>query len=390
MNRSKIASWVIEPVDSAIKRKLDALAESDDIAAIAVMPDVHVAGDFCNGVAIASRTRIYPQAVGGDIGCGYLFANIDTQANPLQYRHQCKTAWHCIADSVPIMRGKALRSSADETKRIFESELGHPRLEKLKHRVGMLQLGSLGRGNHFVEIQIDDQDELSILIHSGARSMGQHVLAHHLRAAEFDSCSRLTFLDANSDHGRRYLDDMNWAREYAKASRMSMLQAVADRLGAELSWRVDLDSAIDRDHNHVRNETFESHLPDRKSRGSELLFVHRKGVQRVMASENAVIPGSMGTPTYLVQGREIAASLNSCSHGAGRAISRGKAAHSISEKSFLQATDQIYFDRNRASALLDEAPAAYKDIHKVMKAQRKLVRIVGKRFPLINFKGSRK
>ena len=256
--------------------------------------------------------------------------------------------------------------------------LSHPQLEKAAEREGRLQLGTLGRGNHFVEIQLDQHDQFWLLIHSGSRAMGQMISAHYLQRSKTDLKSGVAHIDADSVCGESFLNDLAWARSYAANNRLAMLNAIVSIVLVPNGIELNEDLIIHMDHNHVQKEAFLD--------GSEYL-VHRKGAQRLLEGQRTVVPGSMGGSTLVVEGRCNRDSLNSCSHGAGRTMSRKQAATRLSMKSLRQKMEGVWFDDRMVRKLLDESPDAYKDIRKVMKAQKELVRIVGQRRPILNFKG---
>lgn len=363
-----IKKWVGHKLDVAIDRRLQRLSGAEDIAKVCVMPDVHLAGDVCNGVAVATKQLIYPQCVGGDIGCGYLSVDIGTcEVN----ENIAAKLLNEIQRAIPINK----HSACDRPD--FKTELSSPALQKALSREGRLQLGTLGRGNHFVELQSNHDNELSLLIHSGSRAMGQLISAHHLKHAIVDRASKLKYIDAETDAGKELLNDLDWARQYAAANRLAMLDAIERKVLPAIGLKVDRETLIHLDHNHVQQETFDG----------ELLWVHRKGAQALPRGQTSLIPGSMGTATYLVEGRGNREALNSCSHGAGRAMSRTEAAARISAKALRREMNNVWFDHRKIASLFDEAPSAYKNIRKVMKAQKELVRIVDQRRPILNFKG---
>ena len=214
-----------------------------------------------------------------------------------------------------------------------------------------------------------------LLIHSGSRAAGQAILAKYLPETERDPNSKVRFLQADSEHGQAYLSDLEWARAYAAANRKQMLKAL-DSAISPFGLRVDFDSVIDVDHNHVQRETHDG----------QSLFVHRKGSQRVDTETTSIVPGSMGEPSFVVSGRGCAEAMFSCAHGAGRRMARKEAANRISVKELRRQMRNVCYDETKAKRLLDEAPAAYKEIGSVMKAQKKLVKIEQRRMPVLNFK----
>jgi tRNA-splicing ligase RtcB len=272
-------------------------------------------------------------------------------------------------------------SNKHRTRRELPSELrvlplSDPRLEKVAQRDGSVQLGTLGRGNHFLEFQADEEQRLWMMVHSGSRAMGQAITNHHLQSAEGKS-SGLLFVDVERESGRAYLSDVDWAREYAAANRQAMLRAAEAILAKRFSVTVDWSSLIQSDHDHVQREL---HF------GEELL-IHRKGAQSARSDEAGIIPGSMGTATFHVAGRGLAESLTSCSHGAGRRLSRDAARRQISVQRLERELGNVWCDRRRLRQLRDEAPSAYQDIEKVIQAQRDLVRVVRRLRPLLTYKG---
>ena len=250
-------------------------------------------------------------------------------------------------------------------------------LEAVRRRDARVQLGTLGRGNHFVEFQRDQDDgRLWLMVHSGSRAMGQAVRDLHLERATVGA-GGLRHLDASSPAGRAYLADAEYCRRYAAANRRAMVIAISQMMGELLGVASVEGSYIECDHNHVRAEM---HL-------GRTLWVHRKGAMSASADELGIIPGSMGTQSYHVSGRGCVDALRSSSHGAGRAMSRDEARRRISTRELDRMMHGIWFDHRAAEQMRDEAPAAYKDIRRVMRAQRDLTRIVRTLKPVLCYKG---
>jgi tRNA-splicing ligase RtcB len=255
--------------------------------------------------------------------------------------------------------------------------LSHPSLDKLKQRDGRVQFATLGRGNHFVEFQTDHEGWLWLMVHSGSRAIGQAIATHHLRRAQ-PASTGLLYFEAETGTGQAYLQDLHWACRYAAASRREMMAVVADLMANLFGVAADSDSAFDCNHNHVRRETHHG----------EDLWVHRKGAVGAAAEEPGIIPGSMATVSFHVSGRGNGASLCSSSHGAGRRLSRTEARQTIRTIDFERQLKGVWFDHRLAHALREESPAAYKDIHAVMRAQRELTRVVRELRPLLCYKGT--
>ena len=366
--------WVSHRIDDDVKRSLTNLQRLPDVQHVAVMPDVHLAGPVCIGTVLATEHTVYPDAVGGDIGCGILAIQFDGKAETI--RDAPDAAWLLarLIEGVPINRHRT-ETMHCLSERLMDYRLSDARLEKLKARDGKVQLGTLGRGNHFIEFLADELDSLWLMIHSGSRAMGQAIKACHLGST--DAGRRIVGLDVREPEGQAYVHDMKWARQYASANRLAMLSVVVELLNKAWSMKPIMDSLVHTDHNHVQCET---HF-------GKSLWVHRKGAQRVEKNGRGIVPGSMATASFVVTGQGNEDALLSCSHGAGRKLSRVEARRRISRSEFAQQTENIWLDRRKSGSLLDEAPGAYKDIHAVMKTQRKLVIVKKRLTPIINFKG---
>lgn len=278
---------------------------------------------------------------------------------------------------VPANRHSRLTSRDSLPENLLNSRLSHSSLEKNKARDGRVQFGTLGRGNHFLEFQTDDQDHLWVTVHSGSRSIGQTIANHHLKLASRDK-SGLMYFEATSESGRAYLNDHDWARQYAELSRVEILERIKDLIECLFSISAIGSSQFSCDHNHVR---LEKHF-------GELLYVHRKGALSACEGELGIIPGSMGSNTYHTIGRGCSEALRSSSHGAGRTMSRSEARRKISSNSLKQQMEGIWFDQRLSKKLVDEAPSAYKNINSVMRAQRPLTQVIRKLKPLLNYKGA--
>jgi tRNA-splicing ligase RtcB len=279
--------WLVEPLADDVKSSLARLARAEDVRHIAVMPDVHLAAEVCVGVVLATTRLIYPQAVGGDIGCGMAALRFNASANALAEAHAAARLLAGLYRCVPTNRHSKATLADELPDELRAAPLSTPKLEKLKQREGRVQLGTLGRGNHFLEFQADEDDRLWVMVHSGSRAMGQAIAAQHACA------SRLTALDAATPAGEAYLADAAWARRYAAGNRLAMLAAVEKLLAEQFGIQADADSLIHADHNHVARE---QHF-------GQQYFVHRKGAQSAAPGEPGIIPGSIGTASFHTIGR---------------------------------------------------------------------------------------
>jgi tRNA-splicing ligase RtcB len=374
--KAPVATWLSERMPEPVSRAIAKLATCDDVVKIAVMPDVHLAADVCNGVAVATRQRLYPQAVGGDIGCGMTALRLDGSAGLLRSRHQAQQILKGLETAVPIERHSRATVADELPGDLRDQPLSDPAMALQAARTGLFQLGTLGRGNHFLEIQADDQDQLWLMVHSGSRGLGQAIAMRHLARAE-DSGRGLRSLEAGSDEGRAYLNDMDWAVRYASRSRLAMARAAARLLEAVIGAPAIEDSLVDTPHNLVRQENV----------AGQQRWIHRKGAMGAREGEPGVIPGAMGAISYHVTGRGSEDALNSCSHGAGRAMSRTEARRRITRRDFERQVGDLWYDERRANDLREESPGAYKDLRLVMKAQADLVRIDRRLRGVLTYKG---
>jgi tRNA-splicing ligase RtcB len=374
----KVNCWLAEPLAKEVAQAIGGLAQLDDVEQIAVMPDVHLAKDVCVGLAVGTRSHIFPAAVGSDIGCGMAAVRCSGAAELLADERSAARLLTGLYQRVPSLKHGQRTMPAGLPESLQQVPLSHPRLEKLKSRDGRLQFGTLGRGNHFLEFQTDAERQLWLMVHSGSRGMGQAISAHHAESADRGSpAKRLLSFDVDSPAGRSYLADAGWAEWYAAENRLAILSAVGDLLHDLFGIGLADGSLIHANHNHVRREIH----------GGAELWVHRKGALPAQPGESGIIPGSMGTASFHTLGRGLPAALCSSSHGAGRALSRSAALQAIGERQLLREMHGIWFDERRAGKLRDEAPSAYKDIFAVMRAQRELTQIVRQLEPLMSYKG---
>jgi len=249
-------------------------------------------------------------------------------------------------------------------------------LESVRRNEGDIEFATLGSGNHFIEIQADEDNRVWLMVHSGSRALGQTIRDHHLARAQ-SAGSRFRTLDARSSAGREYLHDASYARRFADASRRAMAVEIGGVFARTLQAQVCWETLITTDHNHV---SFENHA-------GCALWVHRKGAMPARLGESGVLPGSMGTLSFHVEGRGCERALCSSAHGAGRALSRSAARAKVSERDLRRQMEGIWYDYRLSDRLRDEAPSAYKDIRAVLRAQRELVKVTRTLRPILNYKG---
>lgn len=378
MNESPLApmkTWLATPMNQDVSEAIERLRRAPDVQQIAVMPDVHLGNDVCIGVAVATSQLIYPQAVGGDIGCGVLALALDVEATALSSPRVAGQVLAGLGPAVPARR-RNRNAVLPIPEPLASDTLSHPSLESIRRNEGVIEFATLGSGNHFIEIQADEEERLWLMLHSGSRALGQAIHNHHLaRAQPVDN--RLRAVESNSLAGAEYLHDLSWARLYADVSRRAMAEQAGNVLTEELGARVCWDTVITTDHNHL---SFEQH-------GERELWVHRKGAMSAGLGEHGVLPGSMGSPSFHVEGRGCEEALCSSAHGAGRALTRTAARSKVNERELSRQMKGIWFDYRLAGKLRDEAPSAYKDIRAVLRAQKELVKVTRTLRPVLNYKG---
>lgn len=366
--------WLVEPLAEDVRLALDRLGRAPDVERIVVLPDVHLAREVCIGTVVATSASLYPAAVGGDIGCGMAAVGFDAEAEVLDDARSAARVLTGLGASVPILRHP--RSPVALPEELLTTPLSDPSLERARHRDAPWQLGTLGRGNHFVELQADGDGRLWVMVHSGSRSLGQRIRDFHENRGERVR-GGLRRIEADSAAGRAYLQDVGWALAFAAANRAAILAAVTAVVERELGARPIEASAISCHHNFVRRE----------NHGREL-WVHRKGAISAGPGEPGILPGSMGTASCHVRGRGDVRSLCSSSHGAGRRLARGEARRRIRVRDVERQLAGVWYDHRLTARLRDEAPGAYKDLDQVLRAQRDLTRCVRRLRPLLSFKGA--
>jgi tRNA-splicing ligase RtcB (3'-phosphate/5'-hydroxy nucleic acid ligase) len=367
--------WVAEPPPNDVRAALARLRRCPDVARVAVMPDVHLSAEVCVGVALATRSTLIPAAVGGDIGCGMAAIAFDASASALDSPATAARLLDGLHRAIPVMR-HSHRNAPPMPPALASRELEHPALRAVRAREAPLQFATLGRGNHFVELQADDDDRLWLMVHSGSRGMGQAIRQAHEGQVTHDRTG-LGGIPADSSQGRAYLHDLEWALDYAAASRARMAEVARAVIATVLGAAADEGSFLECHHNFVRREDHEG----------ERVWVHRKGAISARDGEPGIIPGSMGAPSFHVVGRGCARALCSSSHGAGRCMPRTEARRRISGRCLHAQMRGVWFDHRLTERLRDEAPGAYKDIGAVMRAQRELTRIVRRLRPRLVLKG---
>ena len=382
------------PVEDAAMRQLHNVASLPFIHHhVAAMPDVHWGRGATVGAVIPSIGAIIPAAVGVDIGCGMCAVRTDLTASDLpDGMSGVRTA---IEAAVPHgrtnnglpgdhgawggARGEpppGIEQACADRREPLDRILGkHPKLLKTGSvdQRAWRHLGTLGTGNHFIEICLDEEQRVWVMLHSGSRGIGNAIGTYFIGLAKQDMRTwfvnlpddDLAYLPEGTDHFNDYVEALEWAQGFAQLNREIMLRHTIAAIGRALGRALDTTvEAIDCHHNYV---TRENHF------GANV-WLTRKGAVRARAGDLGIVPGSMGARSYIVRGKGNAQSFNTCSHGAGRAMSRGEAKRRFTAEDHARATHGV--ECRKDDGVIDETPGAYKDIDAVMAAQTDLVEIV--------------
>lgn len=378
-----VLSWATTVEPGAVEQAARTAALPFVVKPLALMPDAHVGKGATVGSVIATQGAIIPAAVGVDIGCG--MAAIRTELTSHHLPDDLTTLHDRIREAVPAGVGQG---HEDRTLDAFDEVpyTGTTDLSDKQMRTARTQFASLGSGNHFVEVCLDEQDTVWIVLHSGSRGIGNQLAMRHIEKAKglmkqwFIQLEDpdLAYLPQGTPEFTAYIRDLLWAQAYAKGNREQMLGLVLSAVESVTRPGIEVER-IQCHHNFTQQE---------HHRGRNL-WVTRKGAISARAGQLGIIPGSMGTRSYIVKGLGSAASFESCSHGAGRRMSRGVARRSLSVESLREAMEGKTWNAAEAGHLVDEHPQAYKDIDQVMADQDDLVRPLYTLRQVLNYKGAK-
>ena len=405
-----IKSWCKDVEDEALKQAINLANHPTIQMHVALMPDCHVGYGMPIGGVVASKDAVIPNAVGVDIGCGMCAVQTNIDAGHLTDKSKIRAILNDIKDKVPVGEGhahkrpqkwsgfsdylKILGMSDDDVYRYDDAKLPQW-LSRRCWELAKANLGTLGGGNHFIEIQSDQKGKVWLMLHSGSRNLGHTVATYYHKIAQIENSKdkivlpdhNLAFLSTDSESGRNYIRDMNFALRYAMENRSKMMMVFKNALADHLP-NIDFVEEINIHHNYAALETH----------NDTPVWIHRKGATSAKNDEMGIIPGSMGTSSYIVKGLGNNESFESCSHGAGRRMGRMQACRSLSVEDCDAAMKDVVFDRWKTarkfgkrskSKLLDlgEAPLAYKNIDEVIQAQLDLIEPMVKLEPLGVIKG---
>ena len=386
-NGVPIKSWTKGvPFEEDAKQQLKNIAGMRFIHKwISVMPDVHLGKGATIGSVVPTLGAVIPAAVGVDIGCGMMAVRTSMKASDLP--DTLSGVRNAIEREVPHGRSARARGGRDKgawsniPKDVMEAWMPlstqfrvlTERHRCLKSTNNINHLGTLGTGNHFIEVCLDEHQNVWIMLHSGSRGVGNRIGTHFIELAKKDMerwhihlpDSDLAYLPEGTDHFDQYVEAVEWAQEFARINREVMMMRTIDALRSALGFEFKAKlEAVNCHHNYV----------SREHHYGKNVLVTRKGAVRAREGEMGIIPGSMGAKSFIVRGLGNEESFCSCSHGAGRVMSRTKAKKLVSLEEHKKATAGV--ECRKDADVIDETPAAYKSIDQVMEAQKDLVEVV--------------
>lgn len=378
------------PMESGVFDQVRNLAMVDGVQAVSLMPDAHVGRGSTVGSVIVTKDVIIPATVGVDIGCGMNAIRLSIKADQLP--DSLAAMRHEIEKMIPVgfdqhsdqrtgisarhVTRKLIRDYMKTMEAGLETITAkHPDVQKMTrdlYKKTLEQIGTLGGGNHFVELCIDENQDVWVMLHSGSRGVGNAIGLYFIEQAKEEMIrldarvpeKDLSYLSVGTPLYNDYVEAVDWAQGYAANNRRAMMELVLIGLRRHLPEFEITQEAINCHHNYISKEV---HM-------DEEVFVTRKGAVSAQYGEFGIIPGSMGAKSYIVRGKGSLDSFCSCSHGAGRVMSRSKAKKAITIDEHLLATEGV--ECRKDAGMLDESPAAYKDIDAVMSSQSDLVEVV--------------
>lgn len=376
---------------------------------VAAMPDTHMGYGATVGSVVATKGAIVPAAVGVDIGCGMIAVETNIKADQLpdnlyDFRAEIERrvphgrssgnvqldvgSWNSTDDIPKAYVDDFFHGKYDLNTRLSDILKKHPKLDRTRDRAAQ-HIGTLGTGNHFIELCLDEKQALWVMLHSGSRGVGNAIGNHFIDAAKEEmeryfihtlEDKDLSYLVEHTSVFDDYVEAVGWGQDYAMFNREMMMTAVIDALHAMVQRKkipdfLILNEAINCHHNYV----------ERENHFGANVWVTRKGAVRAREGDLGIIPGSMGAKSYIVRGLGNKESFCSCSHGAGRVMSRTQGIKNITVEEHVEAMKGI--EARLDAGVLDESPANYKDIDNVMEAQRDLVEPVATLRQIVNVKG---
>ncbi len=382
MTRPKVLSWA----SSVEENTLDQAEKSAQLPFIeghvALMADAHLGYGATVGSVIPTKGAIIPAAVGVDIGCGMAAVQLDLKAKDLP--DTLDPLLSKIGEVVPAGVGQG-HEDFKTAKTVHKLGTPDTHLTDKQANTVLRQMGTLGAGNHFIEVCLDADDRVWIVLHSGSRGIGNQIAMSHIKKAK--GMMKQYFIDVpdpdlayfveHTPEFDAYWKDLTWSQEYARLNRVTMMQNVYNEFAGMLGRLPGTIMEVNCHHNYTA-------LENHKGRN---LYITRKGAISARVGELGIIPGSMGTNSFIVSGLGNKASYTSAPHGAGRRMSRTQAKREFDTESLSRLMEGKAWNADHAKGLLDEHPRSYKDVHQVMEDSADLVEITHELTQVLNFKG---
>jgi len=384
-----IKSWCVNPEPSALEQALNVSNHPAIVGHVALMPDLHPGYGMPIGGVAALKDSVSPNMVGVDIACGMMANKFDFKADWLPHEDMIQIMRE-IRNHIPMGMKHQKDNSVfkKESKELIDKY--KTEIRSLEKGTGLVsfdavaeQLGTLGSGNHFIEMQADEEGFMWFMLHSGSRNIGKCVCDKFNRMAKESNALHkvrlpapdLAFLPVDSDEGREYLILLNFCMDFSCLNRECMLKQITESLKKVIGKIPQTLEKINIHHNYA---ALEEHF-------GEKVWVHRKGATCATEGKVGIIPGSMGTSSYIVRGKGNEEAFSSCSHGAGRIMGRHAATKTFTMEQFRKSMQGVVF--NCTEKFLDESPMAYKDIVSVIDEQKDLVEVIHRLKPLAVEKG---
>ena len=379
-NIDGVLVWGSDVEDATVRQAAKAARLPFVRGHVALMPDAHVGMGSTVGSVIPTQGAVIPAAVGVDAGCGMIAAETSIRAEHLP--DDLRALYSAIANSVPAGVGKGHDSVQKHQGSMPDISKAGTVFSSKQSAKALSQFGTLGSGNHFVEVCLDEREVVWVVLHSGSRGIGNELAQTHIAGAKklmkeyFVTLEDpdLAYLVEGTTQFKLYISDMLWSQDYAMGNREAMMRSVLGDLFRFVPGKIV--QTINCHHNYTAKE---------HHNGSDV-WLTRKGAIRAREGDMGVIPGSMGTSSYIVRGLGNPSSYNSCSHGAGRKMSRSTAKRDLTAESLAELMKDKTWNGDPV-ALLDEHPNAYKDIDAVMADQKDLAEIVHTLHQVLNYKG---
>jgi len=377
---SDVLSWASDLEPEARQQAIETASMPFVVKPIALMPDAHFGLGATVGSVVATQGAILPAAVGVDVGCGMVAVRLKLTSADLP--DNLDALHSLISAAIPSGVGKGFdqANNASSVPLYAHAELTHK-----QEKTARTQMGTLGSGNHFVEVCLDEKDRVWIVLHSGSRGIGNQLAKMHIEKAKglmkdwliTTPNPDLAYIPECDPAFKNYIDDLLWGQAYAFANRSVMMSAAIKAVNRFMGYPVKVMDSVNCHHNFAQLEHHHG----------KNVWVTRKGAIKAAAGDKGVIPGSMGAASYITKGLGNPSSYNSCSHGAGRRISRNKARSTFSVDDLRGAMGSTSWNKDDAVKLLDEHPGAYKNIDQVMANQTDLAKIVHTLHQILNYKG---